>query len=206
MGAQIFLRGNLGSDPKLAYTRSNEPYLQFSLYQSHWVKQGDEYVDKGGFWMDCVWFNAGATVAAQSLKKGMPVVVNGDMRLDTWIDSDGVQRQRFKVVVATLGLAFVPKSRQDAQHGHQQPTSNDATPQTAEPVQQSSTHPVAGHPNNQTVPVQQQSQKAPVPQQSSPSAPPVATPHHQTPPVQTTAPQQNPSYEPDGFDDSSMPF
>lgn len=118
MGAHIELRGNLGQDPKLGQTKNGKHYLQFSVYQSHWVPNSNNgFDDRGGFWMECVWFHAGAESGAQMLKKGSPVVVSGDLRLEVYKDQNGNDRQRFKCNVKTLGMAILPPKRNEANNG-----------------------------------------------------------------------------------------
>lgn len=112
MGAKIELKGRLGRDPKLGQTHEGQPWLSFSLKQDHMVRTGnklsdgrDEYEDKGGFWMEVVWFNRKAEKAAQLLKKGAAVIVTGDLRAEQWENKEtGEWQSGFKVVANEVAL------------------------------------------------------------------------------------------------------
>lgn len=112
MGAKIELKGRLGRDPKLGKTQDGKPWISFSLKQDHMVKTGqkladgrDEYEDRGGFWMEVVWFNRKAETAAQLLKKGAAVIVTGDLRTEQWENKEtGEIQAGFKVVADEVAL------------------------------------------------------------------------------------------------------
>ncbi|WP_298080762.1 single-stranded DNA-binding protein [uncultured Cardiobacterium sp.] len=131
MGAHIEIKGNLGGDPVFGKTRDGRPWINFSVYQPHWVKNPDavpngpdQYIDKGGFWLQVSWFNNKAESAAQLLKKGTAVVVSGDLHVDTWTDKDtGELKAGYKVTAheVTLDLRGITgvSYRQRSQGGPQ---------------------------------------------------------------------------------------
>ncbi|WP_298644818.1 single-stranded DNA-binding protein [uncultured Cardiobacterium sp.] len=109
MGAKITLHGNLGDDPRhgVAKNRLGEdlPWVSFSMRQPHWVRENNEPVDKGGFWINVSWFSRKAEVAATLLKKGAAVIVSGDLHVEFWTDQEtGELRSGFKVNADEVGL------------------------------------------------------------------------------------------------------
>lgn len=131
MGARIELKGNLGGDPVFGLTKDKKPWINFSVYQPHWVKNPDavpngpdQYIDKGGFWLQVSWFHAKAEAAERLLKKGTAVLVSGDLHVDTWTDKNtGELKAGYKVTAneVTLdlrGIAAV-SYRQRGQDGPQ---------------------------------------------------------------------------------------
>ena len=131
MGAHIEIKGNLGGDPVFGKTKEGKPWVNFSVYQPHWVKNPDavpngpdQYIDKGGFWLQVSWFSNKAEVAAQLLKKGTAVVVSGDLHVDTWTDKNtGEVKAGYKVTAneVTLDLRGISgvSYRQRSQGGPQ---------------------------------------------------------------------------------------
>ena len=145
MGAHIEIKGNLGGDPVFGKTKEGKPWVNFSVYQPHWVKKPDavpngpdQYIDKGGFWLQVSWFSNKAEVAAQLLKKGTAVVVSGDLHADTWVDKEtGELKAGYKVTAneVTLDLRGISgvSYRQRSQGGPQpQPNIGKRDPQTAQ--------------------------------------------------------------------------
>nr|WP_245936092.1 single-stranded DNA-binding protein [Suttonella ornithocola] len=138
-GCNYRTKREFGGVPALAYTQDKKPYLSFSVYQSHWVKSNNPnqpYEDKGGFWMDVVWFNAGAEEASKMLTKGSPVVVLGDLRMDSWVDKEtGEQKQRLKVIARTVAMGILPprKSPQDAPQEQPQAQTKSQIPTQPQP-------------------------------------------------------------------------
>ena len=105
MGAYIQLEGNLGQDAEIAETRDGQNYIRFSLRQAHWKKIDDQFVDTGGFWMECAWFTKNAEEALKILRKGVSVQVLGDLRQGHWKDSrSGEERSRFSVSARRVTL------------------------------------------------------------------------------------------------------
>ena len=109
MGAKITLHGNLGDDPRhgVAKNRLGEdlPWVSFSMRQPHWVRENNEPVDKGGFWINVSWFSRKAEFAATLLKKGAAVIVSGDLHVESWTDQEtGELRSGFKVNADEVGL------------------------------------------------------------------------------------------------------
>ena len=49
----IVIKGNLGTDPELKFTKNNKAYVSFSLAHTPRVKQGEVWIDG-----ETIWFRA----------------------------------------------------------------------------------------------------------------------------------------------------
>lgn len=137
MGAKIRLNGNLGDDPKAGSTRDGVPYISFSLYQPHWISTGsktedgrNDFEEHGGFWMNVAWFGRKAETGARVLRKGAPVVIEGDLRVEYWEDKEtGEQKAGWKVIATEVcldmkGIETVEYRKRDRQSMAPQPNIN----------------------------------------------------------------------------------
>lgn len=100
---KVILVGNLGKDPELKYTPQGTAVAKFSLATS------DKYKDKAGEWQERTeWHNIvawarTAEVAAEYLKKGSTVFIEGRLRTDSWDDKEtGQKKYRTEIIVNEL--------------------------------------------------------------------------------------------------------
>lgn len=100
---KVILVGNLGKDPELKYTPQGTAVAKFSLATS------EKYKDKAGEWQERTeWHNLvawarTAEVAAEYLKKGSTVFIEGRLRTDSWDDKDtGQKKYRTEIIVNEL--------------------------------------------------------------------------------------------------------
>jgi single-strand DNA-binding protein len=97
----IFL-GNLTRDPELKYLSNQTAVAEFGIAVNDRVKKGDQWVDEAMF-VDVVFFGKPAEVANEYLAKGLPVLIEGRLKLDTW-EKDGQKRSKHKVIGDKLQL------------------------------------------------------------------------------------------------------
>lgn len=102
---KVILVGNLGKDPELKYTPSGTPVAKFTLATS------DRFKDKDGNWQDRTeWHNITAwartaEIAAEYLKKGGKVYIEGSLRTHSWDDkTSGQKKYMTEIVVNDLVL------------------------------------------------------------------------------------------------------
>lgn len=100
---KVILVGNLGKDPELKYTPQGTAVAKFSLATS------EKYKDKAGEWQERTeWHNIvawarTAEVAAEYLKKGSTVFIEGRLRTDSWDDKEtGQKKYRTEIIVNEL--------------------------------------------------------------------------------------------------------
>lgn len=90
---KVILVGNLGSDPETKYMPSGDCVVNFSLATSEsWNdKQTNEKVERTE-WHRIVMFRRLAEVAAEYLRKGSQVYIEGKLKTRKWQDKNGNDR------------------------------------------------------------------------------------------------------------------
>lgn len=90
---KVILIGNLGKDPELKHTSGGMAVAKFTLATS------DRFKDKNGEWQERTdWHNITcwartAEIAAEYLKKGRTVYIEGNLRTDSWDDKQTGQKK-----------------------------------------------------------------------------------------------------------------
>ena len=84
--------GHLGNDPEMRYTASGVPVTSFNLATTRrWTNQNGESQEKTTWFRVSVWRKQ-AEVAAEYLKKGRLVLVEGEVEARAYTDRDGNPR------------------------------------------------------------------------------------------------------------------
>jgi single-strand DNA-binding protein len=112
---RVILLGNLTRDPELRYTPQGTAVCEFglALNESYKNKQTGQMTEKVHF-IDIVCWGRTGEVAAEYLKKGSQVHIEGKLQQDRWDDQASGQK-RSKVKVTCEQLTFV--GRKDGQGG-----------------------------------------------------------------------------------------
>ncbi len=99
---KVILIGNLGKDPELKYTPSNQAVCTFSLATTEkWTdKQGQK--QESTEWHNIVVWGKTAELANQYLKKGRSVYIEGKIQTRSWEDRDGVKKYRTEIIVTQM--------------------------------------------------------------------------------------------------------
>jgi len=100
---KVILMGNATRDVELRYIPSGKAVADLSLAVNNRRKSGDEWVEDVVF-VDCTVWGRTAEVAAEYVKKGKPVLVEGKLIQDSWETPDGQRRTKLKVVVDSMQL------------------------------------------------------------------------------------------------------
>lgn len=101
----ITIIGNLTEDPNLRFTPSGVPVASFTVASTPRIydKQAQQWVDGEPLFLGCsVWQQAGEN-AAESLRKGMRVIVTGRLRARSYETREGQRRTVFEVEVEEVG-------------------------------------------------------------------------------------------------------
>ena len=94
---RVILVGNLTRDPELKWLQSGTAVCEIGMAMN------DKRKDDIGQWVDDVLFvdvtlwAKTAEVAAEYLRKGAPVLIEGRLKYDTW-EKDGQKRSKLRVV------------------------------------------------------------------------------------------------------------
>ena len=111
---KVILVGNLGADPELRYIPNGGAVTNLTIATSEvWKdKQTGENREKTE-WHRVVIFNKLAEIAAQYLKKGSQVYIEGQLQTRKWQDQNGQDRYTTEIVVNIGGTLQILSSKQE---------------------------------------------------------------------------------------------
>lgn len=102
---RVFLLGNLGADPEMRYTPSQQPVCTLRLATGERRKNAEgQWVDHTE-WHSVVTFGKTAENCSQFLAKGRQVFVEGRIQTNKWQDKEG--KDRYKTEVIASAVQFV---------------------------------------------------------------------------------------------------
>jgi single-strand DNA-binding protein len=94
--------GYLGRDPEMRYTPTGVPVTSFSVATSRrWTNQNGEQQDKTTWFRVTCWRKQ-AEFAAQYLKKGARVLVEGDIDASAFTDREGSPRASLELTATNI--------------------------------------------------------------------------------------------------------
>ena len=101
----ITVVGNLVDDPELRFTPSGAAVAKFRVASTPRIfdKQTNEWKDGDGLFLTCsVWRQAAENVA-ESLQRGMRVIVQGRLKQRSYEDREGIKRTVYELDVEEVG-------------------------------------------------------------------------------------------------------
>ena len=111
---KVMLIANLGADPEVRYTPSGEAICTLRLATSDkWKDKDSGEMRESTEWHRVVLFRRLAEVAAQYLKKGASVYVEGRLRTRKWQDKEG--KERFSTEIEGSEMKMLGSQRSSAQ-------------------------------------------------------------------------------------------
>ncbi len=136
---KVILVGTCGQDPETRYLPSGNAVTNLSLATSEqWTdKQTGQKVEKTE-WHRVSLFGKVAEIAAEYLRKGSQVYIEGKLQTREW-EKDGIKRYTTEIIVDMQGTMQLLGGRHDGQQGAQQQrsdTSRQQRTQDAQPRQQ----------------------------------------------------------------------
>ena len=94
--------GHLGRDPEMRYTPTGVPVTSFNIATTRkWTNQNGEAQEKTTWFRVTCWRKT-AELAAQYLKKGRLVLVEGDIDASAYTDREGSPRASLELTATTL--------------------------------------------------------------------------------------------------------
>src|SRR5580698_8273686 len=102
---QITIAGNLVDDPELRFTPAGQPVAKFRVASTprYLDKVTNEWKDGDSLFLTCnVWRQAAENVA-ESLQRGMRVIVSGRLRQRSYETKEGEKRTVYEVEVDEVG-------------------------------------------------------------------------------------------------------
>ena len=102
--------GHLGGDPESRFTQGGTAVATFSVATNESRKNSEGNWEDHTEWHRCVLFGKQAETAAENVKKGQMVYVEGRLQTRSWEDKEGMKRYSTEVV----GNAFTMLGRRNA--------------------------------------------------------------------------------------------
>ncbi len=104
----ITIVGNLTDDPELRFTPSGAAVANFTVASTprNFDKQTNEWTDGEAMFLRCSIWRQAAENVAESLQRGMRVVVQGRLKARTYETREGEKRTVFEVEVDDVGPAL----------------------------------------------------------------------------------------------------
>jgi single-strand DNA-binding protein len=104
----ITVVGNLTADPELRFTPSGAPVANFTVASTPrtYDRQTGEWKDGDAMFLNCAVWRQAAENVAESLTKGMRVIVQGRLRSRRYETREGEQRTVFEIEVEEIGPAL----------------------------------------------------------------------------------------------------
>ena len=104
----ITLVGNLTADPELRFTPSGAPVANFTVASTPrtFDRNANEWKDGDAMFLNCAVWRQAAENVAESLTKGMRVIVQGRLRSRSYETREGEKRTVFEVEVDEIGPAL----------------------------------------------------------------------------------------------------
>jgi single-strand DNA-binding protein len=100
----ITLVGNITDDPELRFTPSGSAVANFTIaVNRRWKDQSGQWQDKLDGFFKCNCWREMAENVAESLQKGMRVMVVGRLQQRSWDDQEGNKRSAFEIQVDEVG-------------------------------------------------------------------------------------------------------
>ena len=129
--AAVTLIGNLGRDPEIRYTPGGSPVANFTMATTErWTDPNGEKKEKTEWHRIVVWGKQ-AEIAAEYLRKGRQVYIEGSLQTREWTDRDG--NKRYTTEVKAQRLQLLGRAEDRAPVGASSGASPAAADEVAEP-------------------------------------------------------------------------
>jgi single-strand DNA-binding protein len=130
---KLIIVGNLGADPEVRYLPSGDAVANLRVATTEkWKDKASGEVKEHTEWHRCNLFGRLAQVAAEYLKKGSSVYIEGRIRTRKWTDQAGVDKYSVEVQVDQLQmLGGRTEGGASPQQPRQQPTQRAQVPAPA---------------------------------------------------------------------------
>jgi single-strand DNA-binding protein len=102
---KVILVGNLGADPETRYMPSGSAVTNIRIATSEsWKDKTSGEQQERTEWHNIVFFGRLAEIAAEYLRKGSQVYVEGSLRTRKWEGKDGVERYTTETVASEMQM------------------------------------------------------------------------------------------------------
>ena len=126
---KVIILGRLGQDPEMRATASGSQVATLSVATTELGRKDPQTNQRGPDeteWNRCVLFGRNAENAAQYLKKGAQIYLEGRLRTNKWQDQSGNDRYTTEIICHEMqfmggGQQQQPQQQAQPQQGYQQP-------------------------------------------------------------------------------------
>ena len=101
---KVMILGNLGQDPDVRYTESGAAIATLNVATNRNYKNRDGQPVSETEWHRVVFFGRQAEIAAEYLRKGRPVYIEGRLRTRKWQGPDGQDRYSTEIIAETMQM------------------------------------------------------------------------------------------------------
>lgn len=102
---KVIIVGTLGNDPETRYTGDGKAIASVSVATSEqWTDKATGQKQERTEWHRVKFFGRLAEIAAQYLKKGSSVYVEGSLRIDKYTDKQGVERYTTDIIANEMQM------------------------------------------------------------------------------------------------------
>ena len=104
----ITISGNITSDPELRFTQGGKAMVSFSVaHGRRWkTANSDQWEERTSF-IKCVAWGDFAEHIAESIQKGLRVMVCGYLEQQTWETDQGEKRSSFQIQISDMGPSLL---------------------------------------------------------------------------------------------------
>src|SRR5689334_12450816 len=96
--SRVVLVGNLGRDPEMRYSQNGTPITNFTVAVNRRKRNPDGSQQDETDWYRVTFFRQQAEWAAEWLKKGSKVLVDGQLQINRFTGQDGIERTAVEVM------------------------------------------------------------------------------------------------------------
>jgi single-strand DNA-binding protein len=107
----IVIKGNLGSDPELKFTKNNKAFVSFNLAYTPRVKQGEVWIDGETVWFRAVQWGEKSEALIDNLVKGDSVLIQGSWKPSVYNTKEGVEKTSLELNITEIGKIIKSATR-----------------------------------------------------------------------------------------------
>ncbi len=117
---KVILIGNLGQDPEIRYTSKGNTVTNLNLATSEkWKDKNTGENKEKTEWHRVVLFGKLAEIAAEYLRKGSQIYIEGSLKTKKWQDKNGNDRYTTEIIVNINGtMQMLGTKKYNKKHNH----------------------------------------------------------------------------------------
>lgn len=105
MSIPIQIKGNVGTEPEIKFSKLNKAWATFSLAYTPRTKQGEQWIDGDTMWFRVVQFGEKAEQLVDLVRKGDKVFVVGSWKQSTYTNKEGVEKTNLEINATDIYVA-----------------------------------------------------------------------------------------------------